>query len=140
MTHLTFFCSCLHIRWKESNFIYHPASTAEQPAMLCTTINMNINTSWILFLVKVGRGNVHVYVNVTTEVMSIFVGSFPHDFTAESLCSGGFHWHSQTALTQLRTLCVFVWVFTCDVHNPQCSNTGKTYCYVTAFVCLALLM
>lgn len=70
------------------------------------SINMNINTRWILFLVKVGQGNVHACVNVTTEVMSIFVGSFPHGFTAESLCSGGFHWHGQTALTQLRTLCV----------------------------------
>lgn len=74
---------------------------------------MKIYTSWILFLVKVGRGNVHVCVNVTTEVMSIFVGSFPHGFTAESLCSGGFHWHVQTALTELRTLCVFVCLCEC---------------------------
>lgn len=48
-------------------------------------------------------------VNVTTEVMSIFVGFFPHGFTAESLYSGGFHWHSQT----LRTLSVFVCLCQC---------------------------
>lgn len=67
--------------------------------ILQCSINMNIHTSEILFLVKVGWGNVNVCVNMTTEVMSIFVGSFPHGFTAESLCSGGFHWHGQTALT-----------------------------------------
>lgn len=96
------FCTCLHIRWNESSLIFSIASSfilmLLQNIPQCS-INMDIHTSWILFLVKVGWGNVNVCVCVTTEVMSIFVGFFPHGLTAESLCSGGFHWHGQTALT-----------------------------------------
>ncbi len=65
-------------------------------------------------------------VNVTTEVMSIFVPvqwRFPL---------------AQPNTEDTECVCVLVSVFTCDLHQPQSSNAGKTHCYVTPYMFVAV--
>lgn len=68
-------------------------------------------------------------VNVTTEVMSIFVGFFPVQWRFPLAQPNGPDYTEDT-----ECVCVLVSVFTCDLHKPQSSNAGKTHCYVTPYV------